>query len=220
MFLVLDQASRSTPFTLVSFPDVRTRSCPARVSPSARSLRHGSQQKHNSNTWHHNSETRSQHGIRVSTNKIGYRIDNVNNSRPKSDSFVLDPLMYEKAPPVPNANRKNAASKTDSDGAKKPGASTSYAEKRNLRRARRDVVLLRDALFRQRLWLKEKRNELLEERTSLAETEADILSFIRQNFSERLVSELSLAPSLYAELEIKRAALEAKRDELGALQYE
>jgi hypothetical protein len=220
MFLVLDQASRSTPSTLVSSPDVRTRSCPARVPPSARSLRHGSRQKYDSNTWHHNSETRSQHGIRVPTNKTGYHIENVNNSRPNADSFVLDPLMYEEAPPAPNANSKNAASTTDSDRAKKPGPSPSRFERRSLRRARRDVVLLRNALFRQRLWLKEKRNELLEERTSFAETEADILSFIRQNFSERLISELSLARSLYAELETKRAALEAKRDELGVLQYE
>ena len=220
MFLVLDQASRSTPSTLVSSPDVRTRSCPARVPPSARSLRHGSRQKYDSNTWHHNAETRSQHGIRVPTNKTGYHIENVNNSRPNADSFVFDPLMYEEAPPVPNANSKNAASTTDSDRAKKPGPSPSRFERRSLRRARRDVVLLRNALFRQRLWLKEKRNELLEERTSFAETEADILSFIRQNFSERLISELSLARSLYAELETKRAALEAKRDELGVLQYE
>lgn len=117
-------------------------------------------------------------------------------------------------PPVPIASR------ADSDGAKKPGASTSYANRRDLRRARRDVVFLRDLLFRQRLWLKEKRNELLEERTSLAEIEADFLSFIRQNFSERLFSEPSLARSLYTELETKRAALEAKRDEFGALQYE
>lgn len=123
-------------------------------------------------------------------------------------------------PPVPIATRKNAASRADSDGAKKPGASTSHTIRRGLRRARRDVIFLRDALFRQRLWLKEKRNELLEERTSLAEIEADLSSFMRQNFSERLFSEPSLARSLYTELETKRAALEAKRDELGALQYE
>lgn len=128
--------------------------------------------------------------------------------------------MHAKTPPFPNANRKNAASRADSDGARKPEAYTSHANRRDLRRARRNVVFLRDALFRQRLWLKERRNELLEERTSLAEIEADLSSFIRQNFSERLFSEPSLARSLYTELETKRAALEAKRDEFGALQYE
>ncbi len=59
----------------------------------------------------------------------------------------------------------------------------------------------------------------MEEGTTLAEFEADLLSLIRQNFSGRLVPESSLARSLYAELETKRAVLEAKRDGIGAFQY-
>lgn len=59
-----------------------------------------------------------------------------------------------------------------------------------------------------------------EERTNVAEIEADLMNFLRQSFIESRLSEPSLARTIFIELESKRAALENKRDELGALQYD
>ena len=93
-------------------------------------------------------------------------------------------------------------------------------QKRDLKRARKRAASLRDALFGRRLWLKERRNVVQEERTNVAETEADLMNFMRQSFVESSLSEPSLARTIYTELESKRAVLETKRDELGALQYD
>ena len=129
--------------------------------------------------------------------------------------------MYERSATSSDANQISIAHGSDPEGAKISERRTnSHVERQNLNRARREVAILREGLFRRRIWLKEKRNALQQERTNVAEIEADLTTFIWRNFSERIVSEPSLARKLYAELESKRDALEAKRDELGALQYD
>ena len=196
--------------------------------PSVQALRDGNT-KHDFNTCHCSLETRSQFSIRVLTNNDERWLENVSKSRPKSDSYLYPPrqscshasrLMYERAPHSPNATQHTVAH--DSFGRAKTPETKSYSdgEWRNLRRARKDAARLRERLFRQRLRLKEHRNALQEERIDVTEGEADLMTFIRQNLNERIISEPSLARNLYTELESKRAALETKRDELGALQYE
>ena len=128
--------------------------------------------------------------------------------------------MHERAPHSPNANHNTVARESFTRARTPEKKSYSDGEWRNLRRARKDAARLRERLFRRRLRLKEYRNALQEERISVTEGEADLMTFIRQNLNERITSEPSLARNLYAELESKRAALETERDKLGALQYE
>ena len=128
--------------------------------------------------------------------------------------------MYERAPHSPNASQHAVAHDSFKRARTPETESSSDVEWHNLRRARKDAARLRERLFRRRLRLKEHRNALHEERIDVTEGEADLMTFIRQNLNERIISEPSLARNFYRELESKRAALETKRDELGALQYE
>lgn len=99
-------------------------------------------------------------------------------------------------------------------------STASEVEKADLKRARRNVTASRNDLFRRRLLLKEQRNALHEERTNVAELEADLLSFVRQSYNNRVVSSTSSGPDFSISLGDKITALECKRDELGSLQYD
>ena len=233
MHVLVDLDSELTPFIWVFWYDGHGNS--AWGIPSASTLRPGLElsSKHDSNTWHHGSETRPQISIHVSTNKAKScsKAGTRPRPRPSSYSAPVSPLsscspytpklMNEEDSPSLSTDRTSIAqASSHRESAALESNPKPNIDWRGLKRARKRVTHLRDGLFRQRLWLKEKRNLLQEERSNVAETEADLTSFIRQNFSERIPSEPSLAQSLYAELESKRAALEAKRDELGALQYD
>lgn len=215
--------SESIPSTLSSSPDIQKDSL--RLSPAAQSLRHGTQ--HGSdNTWQHNSETRA--CMRVSTNN--HDKDAIK-PRSKSDSILSYPQhrfypyaqrpMYGRPSPTPGTHGKSTSHKSTQERTESSRRDTNPTiQKRDLKRARKGAASLRDALFGRRLWLKERRNAVQEERTKVAEMEADLMNFVRQSFIESRLAVLSLARSIYVELESKRAALEAKRDELGALQYD
>lgn len=129
--------------------------------------------------------------------------------------------MYNRPPSSSSADGNIVAHSSIAEEveASKPGLEP-QAEWHELKNARKKVALHRDELFRRRLWLKEKRNALQEERTNIAKMEAEFMTFIRQYFNESVLFEPSSMRTLYAELKPKRAALETKRDELGALQYD
>ena len=81
------------------------------------------------------------------------------------------------------------------------------------KRERRKLVALRESLYRRRLTLKEKRNEIREERLYLDGLEAKILGSISRSLSLGASLEQSLIQDLHTEIL-------AKKDELGGLQYE
>ena len=72
---------------------------------------------------------------------------------------------------------------------------------------------MRDRLYRQRLMLKEKRNELRQELDELAALDTKFMGLIRQFLESGIPPDPDQAQILYSELE-------SKRDELGNLQYE
>lgn len=79
-----------------------------------------------------------------------------------------------------------------------------------LRKALRKQSSLRDLLYGKRLQLKEKRNELRQERVLLADADGDFMKSVRQ-FSEQDHFELQ---------DERYVNLERKRDLVGSLQYE
>ena len=81
------------------------------------------------------------------------------------------------------------------------------------KRERRKLVALRDSLYRRRLTLKEKRNEIREERSYLDGLEAQLLGSISRSLSLGAALERSLIQDLHTEII-------AKKDEIGGLQYE
>ena len=81
------------------------------------------------------------------------------------------------------------------------------------KRERRKLIALRESLYRRRLTLKEKRNEIREERSYLDELEAKLLGSINRSLNLGAALEQPLIPDLYTEII-------AKKDELGGLQYE
>lgn len=166
----------------------------------------------------------------MSTNNDEWTND-VIKPRPKSEPILFYPQhcycsyaprpMSGRSSPTPIARGKSIAHKSNSEGTGSSGRSTKPdIQKRDLKRARKRAAFLRDALFGRRLWLKEKRNAVQEERTNVAEMEADLMNFLRQSLTESKLSEPSLARTIYIELDSKTAALETKRDGLGALQYD
>lgn len=81
------------------------------------------------------------------------------------------------------------------------------------KRERRKFVNLLEGLYRRRLTLKEKRNEIREERLYLDGLENKLLSFISRTLTLGAALEQSLIQDLHTEIV-------AKKDELGSLQYE
>lgn len=81
------------------------------------------------------------------------------------------------------------------------------------KRERRKLVAHLESLYRRRLSLKEKRNEIREERMSLDGLEAKLLGSIGRSLNLGVALEQSLIQDLYTEII-------AKKDELGGLQYE
>ena len=81
------------------------------------------------------------------------------------------------------------------------------------KRERRKLVALRESLYRRRLTLKEKRNEIREERLYLDGLEAKILGSISRSLNLGASLEQSLIQDLHTEIL-------AKKDEIGGLQYE
>ena len=75
------------------------------------------------------------------------------------------------------------------------------------------VNILRDRLFRQRLLLKERRNELSQERLELAAVDTKFMNYVRQFWESDVHPDPAYAQNLYADLQ-------SKRDEIGALQYD
>lgn len=216
---------------LLFFDDVCGKS--TRSIPFADILRHGWElsSKHDFDTWLSRPETRRHVSIPSSTIKANNWVNDDAYPRPKSDSNLAIlrsccwsctlKLMNERSSSSSSASRNSVAHPSIAEGFEDSYIGIEHqAELQELKKARKTVALHRDELFRRRLWLKERRNALQEERTNVAEIEADLMTSIRQQFNESVLSEPSLARSLYAELESKRAALEAKRDELGALQYD
>ena len=87
------------------------------------------------------------------------------------------------------------------------------AQRSSLRKARKRVSLLRDRLYRQRLTLGERRNELRQERTELAAIDTKFMNLIRQSWDSGVTPDIAQVENIYAELE-------SKRDELGTIQYD
>ena len=73
--------------------------------------------------------------------------------------------------------------------------------------------MLRDRLYRQRLTLGERRNELRQERTELAAIDTKFMNLIRQSWDSGVTPDIAQVENIYAELE-------SKRDELGTIQYD
>ena len=78
---------------------------------------------------------------------------------------------------------------------------------------RRKLVSLRERLYRQRLSLKEKRNEIKEERIELDELVGKLLTSISRSLDTAAELDETLIRNL-------RAEIIAKKDDLGALQYD
>lgn len=86
-------------------------------------------------------------------------------------------------------------------------------QRSSLRKARKKVSMLRDRLYRQRLALGEKRNELRQERADLAAIDTKFMNTIRQSWDNGVTPDTAQVESIFAELE-------SKRDELGTIQYD
>ena len=82
-----------------------------------------------------------------------------------------------------------------------------------LKKTQKRVSMLRDRLYRRRLTLGEKRNELRQERAELAAIDAKFMNVIRQSFDRGITLDTAQVESIYVELE-------SKRDELGIIQYD
>ncbi|MCJ1377601.1 hypothetical protein MMC17_000696 [Xylographa soralifera] len=87
------------------------------------------------------------------------------------------------------------------------------AEHKENHTAEERVAELKDVLFRGRLRLKEKRNELREERLAYSKIEARLGEFVRRTFKESL-------PGKVLEFDILYDELQSSRDNLGVLQYD
>ncbi|MCJ1480725.1 hypothetical protein MMC06_000880 [Schaereria dolodes] len=81
------------------------------------------------------------------------------------------------------------------------------------RRKQKRIKDLRDKLYRYRLRLKEKRNELRDGRLSVSELEGDLVSFLQQVQKHGVVPDNSFLKELYTRLQVAR-------DDVGSLQYE
>ena len=81
------------------------------------------------------------------------------------------------------------------------------------KKEKRKIVTLLEGLYRRRLTLKEKRNEIREERLYLDGLENKLLGSISRSLNLSAALEQSLIQDLHAEIV-------AKKDELGSLQYE
>ena len=81
------------------------------------------------------------------------------------------------------------------------------------KRDRRKLVALRESLFRRRLTLKEKRNEIREERLYLDGLENELLGSISRYLNLGEALEQSLIQDLHTEIL-------SKKDEIGSLQYD
>ena len=166
-------------------------------------------------TWPVTESTRSQPLMRaISTTKI------TRHPRPQSDSafFALNRAlgqlgqasMLEKESAI--VRTASSSSRTNSDNYEGQNPSTSQRPV-NLGKARKRITFMRDRLYRQRLVLKEKRNELRQELDELAALDTKFMGLIRQFLESGIPPDPNQAQILYSELE-------SKRDELGHLQYD
>ncbi|CAF9941336.1 MAG: hypothetical protein HETSPECPRED_003055 [Heterodermia speciosa] len=118
--------------------------------------------------------------------------------------------MLEEASAIVNSASRSAHTTSENNGGQNPSTGQRPV---NLRKARKRIALLRDRLYRQRLILKEKRNELRQEVDELAALDTKFMGLIRQFLENGIPPDPNQARTLYSELE-------SKRDELGNLQYD
>ena len=118
--------------------------------------------------------------------------------------------MLEKKPAIVSTASNSAHTTPDNDEGQNPSASQRPV---NLEKVQKRITLLRDSLYRRRLFLKEKRNELRQELDELAALDSKFMSLIRQFLENGIPPDPNQAQILYSELE-------SKRGELGSLQYD
>ena len=106
----------------------------------------------------------------------------------------------------------SSSTHTTSDSHEEQNPSTSQRPV-DLRKVQKRITFMRDRLYRQRLVLKEKRNELRQEIDELAALDTKFMSLIRQFLEDGIPPDPIQSRILYSELE-------SKRDELGILQYD
>ena len=178
-------------------------------------------QCHGYPTWHVTNATRNQPLMRsLSIGGVSHPTKLTRLPRPQPDSapLALDQALGQLGQ-IPMFKKESAVVSTASNSAHTTsdiyeGQNSSASQRPvNLRKARKRIAFLRDRLYRQRLVLKEKRNELRQELDELAALDSKFMGLIRQFLENGIPPDPDQARILYSELE-------SKRDELGSLQYD